>query len=125
MCESMDLETGDVLEILDQAASTMVEINGYILNRGPLETETNTAQDNNVSGQFLVTTDVTGADQESSFQNACLSTNFKGHAISIAISPHLPDECLNQYDACKHLIQVLTPLSEIGWDIEVQIGPDS
>jgi len=126
MCESMELKAGDVLEILDQAASTMVEINGYIFKGETSETETkNTIRNNSASGNFILNAGITGDDQEGSFQNACLSTNLEGYAVSIAISPHFPDECLNQDDASKHLIQALTPLCEIGWDVEVQIGPDS
>jgi hypothetical protein len=71
-----------------------------------------------------IETGVGSSKQESTFMNATLSGLASGLAISIAVTPpdHLQD--MSEEELVAALREELLPLAQIGYLIEVQIGPD-
>lgn len=70
-----------------------------------------------------ITTGISAAEQEGSFMNACLS----GHgdiAISIAITPPERFEAMTEDTIAEQLKTDFAWLSEQGYEIEIQIGPE-
>lgn len=75
-------------------------------------------------GNFKSTTGIPGDDQLDSFQNATFSSGPDNIAVSIAVTPQYPDECSSQNQIQEYLKHNLLTLSEAGWDVQVQIGPE-
>jgi hypothetical protein len=63
--------------------------------------------------------------QESSFQNATLHSVNEQIACSISITPKYPEHVKTQQQAADYLEKAMCSLSDLGWDIDVQIGLSS
>lgn len=71
----------------------------------------------------LITTDISGNQQEHNFMNATLSSH-GDVAVSIAIEPAIPEGIETEEEIAAYLREELTPLTQLGWRVKIQIGPD-
>jgi hypothetical protein len=71
-----------------------------------------------------ITTGIPARDQESSFMNSCLA-GFGANAMSIAVRPPERFSEMDEDVAAEQLKSDFAWLSEQGYEIEVQIGPDT
>lgn len=71
-----------------------------------------------------ITTGIPSREQESEFMNATLQSLGSGLAVSIAVL--LPDACndFSQRELVKALKEDFKHLTDIGYAVEIQIGPD-
>ncbi|CAH7387737.1 hypothetical protein VCHA53O466_50003 [Vibrio chagasii] len=72
--------------------------------------------------KLSITKNVSGDEQESSFMNACLS-NMGTLSVSIAIRPPRMEQG-NQDSIAAKLVEDLKPLTDLGYEVEIQIGND-
>ncbi|WP_037500632.1 hypothetical protein [Sphingomonas jaspsi] len=77
-----------------------------------------------MSDYLQITTGVPASTQSGAFMNATQQTTETDLSVSIAI--HLPDHMqdLLEDELATLIKQELLPLAQVGWQIEVQIGPD-
>lgn len=73
---------------------------------------------------LTITTDIDESAQTSSFQNATLSSNIPGIAVSIAVYPKYPEALSSQQDVKSYLERHLAAICHDDWEVQVQIGRD-
>ena len=77
-------------------------------------------------GEFTFQGGIDGDAQQSSFQNATLSSLGEDErSISIAITPCFPEsvDVLNENAVHSYLEKMMQPLLEAGFDVDIQYGP--
>lgn len=77
----------------------------------------------NMQGRLVITTGISGEEQESSFMNATINTVGNNLAFSIAI--HAPESASfsTEEDIVAKVRKDFQPLVDCGWNIEIQVGP--
>lgn len=77
------------------------------------------------TGNLTINTGVDESEQISSHQNATLSSNLEGFAVSIAVYPRYPNTLTSQESIKQYLFEALSPIRYDNWTIQVQIGLDT